>query len=142
MTPEEANKYMEDSMLFIPRMFKVANQVNPELGRTFADFYNAIWADGALSRKFKELIFTAVGVAYNSPRCIVHVLPAVKAGATDGEIFEAVVVGMMGAGFVPGGPGIPYAFEYAAKVMELAGKIRRGEPWEYLPAPEWNHGNG
>jgi len=71
-TPAEANQYMVDSMLFVPRMFKVINEVNPKAGVTFADFYNSMWADGALSRKVKELIFMAGGVGYCSPRCIVH----------------------------------------------------------------------
>ncbi|MDA8336624.1 MAG: carboxymuconolactone decarboxylase family protein [Peptococcaceae bacterium] len=142
MTAEEVNKYMKETMGFIPRMFGVINQVNPESGRTFADFYNSIWADGALSRKVKELIFTAIGVSYLSPRCIIHVVPAIEAGATDQEIFEAAAVGMIGAGFVPGGPGIPYAFEYAAKVMDIADHYRKGEPWEYLPPPRFDKGIG
>lgn len=140
MTADEANKYMEEKMLFTPRMFKVINMLNPEAGKTFADFYNSIWQDGALSRKVKELIFMAGGVAYMSPRCIIHVLPAVKAGASVGEVFEAAAVGCLLAGFVPGGPGIPYAFEYAAKCVDLAQKIQKGEPWEYMPAPKFDRG--
>jgi len=137
---EEANKYMEEKMGFTPRMFKVINTVNPESGKTFADFYDSIWKDGALSKKVKELIFTAIGVAYMSPRCLIHVIPAVKAGATDAEIFEAVAVGTIAAGFVPGGPGIPYAFEYAAKCLEIADKFRKGEEWEYLKPPSFDRG--
>ncbi len=140
LTPEEANKYMEEHMLFTPRMFKVINQLNPEAGKTFADFYESLWKDGALSRKVKELIFMAGGVAYMSPRCIVHVLPAVKAGATVEEVFEAAAIGCILAGFVPNGPGIPYAFEYAVKCVELAQKIINGEEWEYLPPPKFDHG--
>jgi AhpD family alkylhydroperoxidase len=137
---EQADKYQEEKMFFTPRMFKVTNQLAPEVGERFADFYETVWADGNLPRKIKELIFVAIGVAYMSPRCIIHVQPAIKAGATDGEIFEAVSVGMLAAGFVPGGPGIPYAFEYAAKTLDIAGKIRKGEPFEYLPAPKFDHG--
>jgi alkylhydroperoxidase/carboxymuconolactone decarboxylase family protein YurZ len=140
LTPEEANKYMEEHMLFTPRMFKVINQLNPTAGKTFADFYESLWADGALSRKIKELIFMAGGVAYMSPRCIVHVLPAIKAGATVEEVFEAAAVGTILAGFVPNGPGIPYAFEYAVKCVELAQKIQKGEEWEYLEPPKFNRG--
>ncbi len=140
LTPEEANKYMEEHMLFTPRMFKVINQLNPTAGKTFADFYESLWADGALSRKIKELIFMAGGVAYMSPRCIVHVLPAIKAGATVEEVFEAAAVGTILAGFVPNGPGIPYAFEYAVKCVELAQKIQKGEDWEYLEPPKFNRG--
>jgi alkylhydroperoxidase/carboxymuconolactone decarboxylase family protein YurZ len=137
---EQANDYMRERMGFDTRMFQVINQIAPEVGERFSDFYESIWADGNLSRKFKELIFMACGVAYCSPRCIIHVVPAVNAGATDGEIFEAAAVGMMAGGFVPGGPGIPYAFEYAAKCLDIAAKHRAGEPWEYLPAPKWDHG--
>ncbi len=139
---EQANKYMEEKMFFTPRMFKVTNTLAPEVGERFADFYETVWADGNLPRKIKELMFVSIGVAYMSPRCIIHVQPAIKAGATDGEIFEAVSVGMLAAGFVPGGPGIPYAFEYAAKTLDIAGKIRKGEDFEYLPAPKFDTGVG
>ncbi len=132
---EQANAYMKEKMLFTPRMFQVINTVAPEVGERFADFYNSVWQDGALPRKIKELMFVGIGVSHRSPACLIHVIPAIEAGATDGEIFEAVSVGMLGAGFVPNGPGIPYAFQYALKVLEIAGKYRKGEEWEYiLPA--------
>ncbi len=140
MTTEEVNKYMEDLMGFLPRMFKIINTVTPEPGKTFADFYATIFGDGAISKKMKELMFTAIGVSWCSPRCLIHVIPAIKAGATTMEIFEAVAVGMIGAGFVPGGPGIPYAFEYALKTLDIADKYSKGEPWEYLPQAKFDHG--
>ena len=140
MTPEEVNAYMKDQLKFIPRMFAVINQIAPPAGKAFTDFYMSIFGDGALSKKIKELMFMSTGVAYCSPRCIIHVVPAIEAGATNEEIFEAAAVGMTAAGFVPGGPGIPYAFEYAAKCMDIAAKYRAGEPWEYLPMPEFNRG--
>ena len=43
-------------------------------------------------------------------------------------------------GFVPGGPGIPYAFEYALKCLDIEAKFRKGEKWEYLPQPKFDHG--
>jgi hypothetical protein len=49
---------------------------------------------------------------------------------------------MLAAGFVPGGPGIPYAFEYAAKTLDIAAKIRKGEDFEYLPGPKFDKGVG
>ncbi|MBI4321501.1 MAG: carboxymuconolactone decarboxylase family protein [Chloroflexi bacterium] len=137
---QEANEYMRELMGFVPRLFKVINTVNPESGKRFADFYDTIWHDGALSKKVKELMFTSIGVAYMSPRCIIHVVPAIEAGATDMEIFEAVAVGTIAAGFVPNGPGIPYAFEYAAKCLDIATKYRKGENWEYLPETKWDKG--
>jgi alkylhydroperoxidase/carboxymuconolactone decarboxylase family protein YurZ len=140
MTPEQANAYMQEKMNFVPRMFKVVNQIAPPAGQTFADFYATIFGDGALPAKVKELMFMSTGVAYCSPRCIIHVLPAIEAGATNEEIFEAAAVGMIAAGFVPSGPGIPYAFEYAAKCMDIAAKYRAGEDWEYLPQPKFDRG--
>ena len=140
MTPQEANAYMKEKMHFLPRMFAVVNQIAPPAGKTFADFYAVIFGDGALPTKVKELMFMSTGVAYCSPRCIIHVIPAIEAGATDGEIFEAAAVGMIAAGFVPSGPGIPYAFEYAAKCMDIAAKYRAGEEWEYLPSPKFDRG--
>lgn len=137
---EEANKYMYDKMLFTPRMFKVINTVAPEAGRKFADFYDVLWRDGALSKKVKELMFMSIGVAYCSPRCIIHVIPAMRAGATFEEVFEAAAIGMIAAGFVPNGTGIPYAFEYAAKCLEIFQKEKAGEEWEYLPKPKFNRG--
>jgi alkylhydroperoxidase/carboxymuconolactone decarboxylase family protein YurZ len=134
---QQANEYMKEKMLFTPRMFQIINTVAPEAGERFADFYNVLWQDGALARKHKELMFTAIGVSYRSPACLIHVIPAIEAGATDGEIFEAVSVGMIAAGFVPNGPGIPYAFQYALKVLEIAGKYRKGESWEYIEPPEF-----
>ncbi len=139
-TTEEVNKYMKDNMKFIPRMYQVINQVAPDAGMAFADFYQTVFGEGAIPKKLKELMFVAIGVSHMSPRCLIHVVPAIEAGATDAEIFEAVNVGVIGAGFVPNGPGIPYAFEYALKVLDIAAKHRKGEKWEYLPAPEFDNG--
>jgi AhpD family alkylhydroperoxidase len=134
---QEANDYMKQRMLFTPRMFQVINTVAPTAGERFADYYEQIFGDGALPRKIKELMFVAIGVTWRSPACLIHVIPAIEAGATDAEIFEAVAVAVNGAGFVPGGVGIPYAFQYAVKVLEIAGKYRAGEPWEYIQPAEF-----
>ncbi len=142
-TAEETKKvddYMRDKLGFDTRMFKVINTITDGPGYGFADFYASIFGDGALPKKVKELMFMSTGVAFCSPRCIIHVIPAITAGATDAEIFEAAAVGMIAAGFVPSGTGIPYAFEYAAKCMDIAAKYRAGEKWEYLPAPQFNRG--
>ena len=64
---EQANAYMKEKMLFTPRMFQIINTVHPAAGEAFSDFYATIWADGALPRKIKELMFTSIGVSYRSP---------------------------------------------------------------------------
>ena len=139
-TTQEVNDFMQKNMKFIPRMYQVINQVAPDAGMAFANFYQTAFADGAIPKRLKELMFVAIGVSYMSPRCLIHVVPAIEAGATDAEIFEAVYVGVVAGGFVPGGPGIPYAFEYALKVLDIAAKHRKGEKWEYLPASKFDHG--
>ena len=139
-TTAEVNAYMKKHLLFVPRMYQVINTVAPDAGMAFANFYQTVFGDGAIPKKLKELMFVAIGVSYMSPRCLIHVVPAIEAGATDAEIFEAVNVGVVAGGFVPGGPGIPYAFEYAIKVLDIAAKYRKGEKWEYMPAPSFNHG--
>jgi len=141
-TTKEVNDFMMQNMKFIPRMYQVINTVAPDAGMAFANFYQSVFADGAIPKKLKELMFVAIGVSYLSPRCLIHVVPAIEAGATDGEIFEAVNVGVVGAGFVPGGPGIPYAFEYALKVLDIAAKHRKGEKWEYLEPSRFDRGIG
>ncbi len=139
-TTQEVNAFMKANMKFVPRMYQIINEVAPDAGMAFANFYQTVFADGAIPKKLKELMFVSIGVSYMSPRCLIHVIPAIEAGATDAEIFEAVNVGVVAGGFVPGGPGIPYAFEYALKVLDIAAKHRKGEKWEYLPAAQFDHG--
>jgi alkylhydroperoxidase/carboxymuconolactone decarboxylase family protein YurZ len=141
-TTQEVNDFMMTNMKFVPRMYQVINQVAPDAGMAFANFYQTVFADGAIPKKLKELMFVAIGVTHLSPRCLIHVVPAIEAGATDAEIFEAVNVGVVACGFVPGGPGIPYGFEYALKVLDIAAKYRKGEKWEYLASPKFDNGVG
>src|SRR3972149_7423088 len=98
---QQANDYMKQKMLFTPRMFQIINTVAPETGERFADFYASVWQDGALPRKVKELMFTAIGVSYCSPRCLIHVIPAIEAGGTAGGVFWAGGGGKLGAGVRP-----------------------------------------
>ena len=139
---QEVNEYMQKKMKFIPRMYQILNNVIPDHGMAFAGLYMETFGDGQIPKRLKELMFVAIGITHMSPRCLIHVIPAIEDGATDAEILETCVVGTVAAGFVPGGPGIPYAFEYALKVLDIAGKYRKGEKWEYLPAPSFAHGVG
>lgn len=141
-TTQEVNQYMQDNLKFIPRMYTILNQVVPDAGMGFAAFYLTAFNDGQIAKKIKELMFVAIGITHLSPRCLIHVIPAINGGATDAEIFEAVFVGVAASGFVPNGPGIPYAFEYGLKVLEIAEKYRKGEKWEYLPGPTFSNGVG
>lgn len=141
-TTQEVNEYMMKKMKFIPRMYQILNNVIPDNGMAFGEFYMNVFGDGQIPKKLKELMFVGIGITHLSPRCLIHVVPAIEGGATDAEILETCVVAVVAAGFVPNGPGIPYAFEYALKVLDIAGKYRKGEKWEYLPAPTFGNGVG
>ncbi len=133
----QARAYIMEKLRFMPRMVAAMVEGQPELGKLFADFYTSVWGDSALPCKTKEMMFVAVGVSHRSPACLIHVIPAIERGATDAELVEAVIVGALAGGFVPNGPGMPYAVEYAAKVLEVARKYRAGEPWEYVQPAEF-----
>jgi AhpD family alkylhydroperoxidase len=72
----------------------------------FARLHRKALADGALSRKVKELMALAVSIATGCDGCIAyHVHDAVAAGASHDELLETVAVGL----FMGGGPGSIYA---------------------------------
>src|SRR5579862_5074814 len=65
----------------------------PEGMKAFWAFDKAAMADGAIPAKYKELMAIAVAVTTQCPYCIeIHQNQARKAGATNQEIAEAVVV--------------------------------------------------
>ena len=68
-------------------------QLAPETEAAFREFSKRVFADGALPGKIKQLI--AVGVAHvtQCPYCIKgHTRAALRAGATEQEIMEAIWV--------------------------------------------------
>jgi len=67
--------------------------LKPDLMKLFGAFDAAVMADGALSRKTKELIAVAVALTTQCPHCLtIHSESARKAGATDEELAEATFV--------------------------------------------------
>ena len=72
---------------------KMLNTHAPEAMQAFVAFDKAALADGAIPRKYKELI--ALGVAFTTqcPYCIdIHAGKARELGASDQEIAECVLV--------------------------------------------------
>jgi alkylhydroperoxidase/carboxymuconolactone decarboxylase family protein YurZ len=134
---DEVLEYVDERMYFVPRFLKALASYAPEVAKRFADYYEGGRRDRYLKRKHKELIFTAIGVATKSSRCIVHVIPAIRAGATREEVEEAVMVGILASAFYPNSVGLPYAAEYGMKVLEIDEKYRSGKPWEYLVPEEF-----
>lgn len=81
-------------------------RLNPEAAKAFADFSQAVFKDGALSAKTKDLIAIAVAHVTQCPWCIDgHTRRAKQLGASDEEIAEAIFVAMemrAGAAFTHG----------------------------------------
>jgi AhpD family alkylhydroperoxidase len=65
----------------------------PEAWRAFAAFDQAALADGAIPRKYKELIAVAVALTTQCPYCLeIHREAALKAGATAEQLAEVTLV--------------------------------------------------
>ncbi len=94
--------------------------INPALHESWMTLHDAVFKDGALSRKEKELIAVAGAHITRCPYCIrARVHSASKAGATEEEIVEAIYVAMRFA------MGAPYA--YSSISFETYNALQKGE---------------
>jgi AhpD family alkylhydroperoxidase len=65
----------------------------PAAWEAFVAFDKAALADGAIPKKYKELIAVAVALTTQCPYCIeIHKGAAIKAGATEEELAEVTFV--------------------------------------------------
>lgn len=72
---------------------KKRKELTPNQTEAFRNFSRAVFADGALDMKTKQLIAVAVAHTTQCQYCITgHVDGAKNAGATDAEIMEAIWV--------------------------------------------------
>jgi AhpD family alkylhydroperoxidase len=87
----------------------------------FLQMEKATYSDGELPGKIKELIAVGVSVVINCESCMQwHIEQAVRKGATEKEIFEAIEVGIeMG-----GGPATAHA-RFALEVLEALGLAKK-----------------
>ena len=61
--------------------------------KAFMEFDKAALADGAIPRKYKELMAVAVALTTQCPYCIeIHKKAAIEAGANQAELSETVFV--------------------------------------------------
>ena len=71
------------------------NENTPEVAKAFADMRNAVYKEGALDLRTKELISIAASVLMRCERCTeIHAERAKKHGATNEMIAEAVSCAM------------------------------------------------
>src|SRR5258705_11525492 len=81
--------YSIDNLNKLPKMGKLA----PEGMAAFRAYDKAALADGAIPKKYKELMAIAVALTTQCPYCIeVHRQEALKAGVTEQELAEEVHV--------------------------------------------------
>src|SRR3546814_20406615 len=93
----------------------------PEAEAAFHAFGEAVFREGAVSRKTKQLIAVAVAHTTQCPYCIQgHTKAATRAGATPEEIMEAIWVA---AEMRAGG-----AFAHAAIALDTLGLLEEGAP--------------
>jgi alkylhydroperoxidase/carboxymuconolactone decarboxylase family protein len=84
------NHYYDSADL---KAFPDIGKNRPELGKKFFDWYNAVFADGALTAREKSLIALAVSHAVQCPYCIdAYSNDALAKGADLDQMTEAVHV--------------------------------------------------
>ncbi len=76
-----------------PELSHHRRELAPQIEKAFRAFSDAAFADGALPRKVKQLVAVAVAHTTQCPYCIRgHTLAALRDGATEAEIMEAIWV--------------------------------------------------
>jgi AhpD family alkylhydroperoxidase len=94
-------------------------ELAPEIEATFRQFSQAVFRDGALPSKTKQLIAVAVAHVTQCPYCIKgHTKAALREGATPEELMEAIWVA---AEMRAGG-----AYAHSALALETLGEARDG----------------
>src|ERR1700693_1154958 len=89
----------------------------PDIMKGFSALAEAATRDGALTRKTKELIALALGVAGHCDACLgFHLQTLIKLGATRVEVEEALGVAI----YMGGGPSLMYAADALAAFEELS----------------------
>ena len=89
----------------------------PEQAKTMAQSRIAVYKDGALDARTKELIALAIGIAMRCEGCVTHHSKlAAKKGLSREEVAEMIGVAMQ----MCGGPGMAYGAEALAAFDEFS----------------------
>jgi 4-carboxymuconolactone decarboxylase len=89
----------------------------PELWQKFLEWYNAVFADGALSEREKALIALAVAHAVQCPYCIdAYTTASLEKGSTPEQMTEAVHV----AAAIRGGASLVHGVQMRNHVEKLS----------------------
>lgn len=99
-----------------PSTMQATKARNPEMGRAFGGFFQALMKEGTLTVREKELIALGIGIASRCEPCIyTHVEKCLKSGATPEQIMEAAGVAVM----MGGGPVYTYTPVVAAALSHF-----------------------
>jgi AhpD family alkylhydroperoxidase len=75
------------------KKFARYGELAPDAFKKFVAFDEAVYADGAIPHKYKELMAVAVALTTQCPYCIeIHSKKAKKAGASEQELAETALV--------------------------------------------------
>lgn len=92
------------------------NERAPDIMQTFGPLHKASVKDGSMSNKTKELIALGISITIRCDDCIsYHLHDAVKAGATDEEVFETIHVAVC----MGGGPSLMYGTHAYEALKEI-----------------------
>lgn len=108
-----SKSYKEITSTLFPALAKLRKEI-PDVMSGFDKLAQAATKDGALSKKTKELIALALGVAGHCDGCIgFHTQTLIKLGMTREELLETLSMAI----YMGGGPSLIYAAE-ALKAFE------------------------
>jgi AhpD family alkylhydroperoxidase len=89
------NSAKEDTMYDMKNLTKLKKlgELAPEAFKGFVAFDEAVFKEGAIPLKYKELMAVAVALTTQCPYCIeIHSKKAKKAGATEQELAETTLI--------------------------------------------------
>jgi AhpD family alkylhydroperoxidase len=100
------------------RMERLGAQIPQTMG-AFGQLHEAAGADGALSKKVKELIALGIAITVRCDGCIAyHVHGALDAGASHDEVVETIGVAIL----MGGGPSVVYGTEALQALEQFEAK--------------------
>jgi alkylhydroperoxidase/carboxymuconolactone decarboxylase family protein len=104
--------YVEEDL----KKFGSIREFQEELGDKFFDWYNAVFKEGALSKREKALIALAVSHAVQCPYCIeAYTKGSLENGADEAQMMEAVHV----ASAIRGGASLAHGVQMMNKTKGL-----------------------
>lgn len=98
------------------------NQAIPDVLKGFTDIGKAVYKDGALPAKTKELLALASAIAARCEGCVVaHVRNSMRHGMTKAELEELIGVAV----HMGGGPSLTYGIKALESFEQLSAQVQK-----------------